>query len=172
MLSELSKFGDDVRGAEIALLFFGGHSAVVKGKTWLMPVNAVKNNIEATAIDLTSVFTAVSNTTVGLILIDACYESRVFSGGCTEISLPDNVLNRGGVILGYSTQPGVPVAPSKADHSVYAEALKKYMEVRGIGIYSMLSEVGLAVLEKTHSKQTPWITGTGIFGRHQSSYLP
>jgi hypothetical protein len=123
----LSKFGDETRGAEIALLFFAGHSAVIKGKTWLIPVNATKNNLETAAIDLTLVLTAASNATkAGLVLIYACYKSRVFSGGCAKASVPDRT------VLVYSSQPGVSVAPSNADHSVYAEALRTYMEVRGL----------------------------------------
>jgi tetratricopeptide (TPR) repeat protein len=156
MRLELNTFRDEVPGAEIALLFYAGHSVVIDDRTFLLPVGATRNDIRSSAIELKSVIEAVSNSTrVGLILIDACRKSPAFSGGCSATSVPNNV------VLSYSTRPG----QFSTKDSVYAKALQRSMTIAGLELFPMLNEVGLEVMTETHGAQVPWVAAGGVSGR-------
>src|SRR5262249_43075475 len=46
--------------------------------------------------------------------------------------------------------------------SPYANALATYMDVKGLELFAMLNEVGLAVMAATNDRQQPWISSSPI----------
>jgi uncharacterized caspase-like protein len=151
MSSELKRLQIDVTaGAEIAVVYFAGQSAAIQRETLLIPVDAIDNNVEATAITLSLVINAVSKATrVGLVFIDACHNSGsvYFSGVCEEPldRIPDNV------VLGYAAKPGSIISDSK-----YARALSKYLVTPGLELIDMLDQVSTEAWLESDKKQFTW----------------
>src|SRR5262249_52228612 len=68
-------------------------------------------------------------------------------------------------VIGFATQPNATAWQGPAgDRSPYANALATYMNVKGLELFAMLNEVGLAVMKATNDRQQPWISSSPIPG--------
>src|ERR1700731_4436455 len=108
MRRALIAFGQQARGAEIAVIFFAGHGIQIGGENWLIPVDAqlaTDLNVANETIGLQSLTRAVSNTTKpGPVMVDACRSnpflpkmqstnlSRAVERGFMRVEPSDNVL--------------------------------------------------------------------------------
>ena len=100
-----------------------------------------------------------------IMLLDACRdnpfeESKGRRGGLAQMKAPF------GTIIGLATQPDSTATQGPiGGNSPYAEAIAKFLQVRGLGIFPFLNEVGLSVMQATHGEQRPWIAASPISGQ-------
>jgi Caspase domain len=96
------------------------------------------------------------------MLLDACrtnpfLASKDQGGGLAQMKAP------AATVIGFATQPNTTAWQGPTGGlSPYAKALVTYMDVKGLELFAMLNEVGLAVMDETNNRQQPWISSSPI----------
>jgi hypothetical protein len=163
-------FSGLAQDADIAVFYFSGHGAQIGGTNYLLPVE-LDSYSPATAdlrtLNANLVLKAIGGAKLKIILLDACrtnpfVPTKGQGGGLAIMHAP------AGTLIGFATQPGATATQGPlGGNSPYAEALATYLGVRGLELFAMLNEVGLAVMDKTKNQQPPqqpWISASPITG--------
>ena len=158
----------------VGLFYYAGHGLQVKGKNFLVPVDAdIQRDYEVDdeAVDANNILEAMefAGNKLNFVILDACRNnpySRSFrsaSRGLARMSAPS------GTLVAYSTAPGDVAADGKGANSPYSEALARAMRIPGAPVEQVFKQVRIAVRTNTKDEQTPWESSslTGDF-----SFLP
>lgn len=170
MRRALVEFGEQARGAEIALVFFAGHGIQMGGENWLIPIDArlaTDLNVANETIGLQSLTRAVSNTSkLGLVILDACRTnpflpkmqttnvSRAVERGFSRVEPSDNVL------IAYSARDGTIAADGSGRNSPFTQSLLKNIETPGLEISFLFRRVRDDVMRATKREQQPFVYGS------------
>ncbi|PCI05596.1 MAG: hypothetical protein COB78_03090 [Hyphomicrobiales bacterium] len=170
MRNSIREFVKILPDSEAALFFYAGHAMQIKGKNYLIPVDAKledKTSLDFETIELASILGFFSDEKrISIALLDACRDnplSRKFarSFGATRsaflgegLSAPTTV--RGNVLIGFSTAPGEVALDGDGDNSPFTTALLKHMSTPDMEIEIMLKRVKSDVYENTDHQQEPW----------------
>ena len=98
---------------------------------------------------------------VSLVFLDSCRDNpfRMRLGAVTR-EVPRGGLGQvraaTGTLVVFSTAPGTVAEDGKGDHSPFTAALLKWIEMPGLEVRQMLSEVRREVREATRGRQVPW----------------
>ena len=164
----LSKFGDAVLGADVALFYYAGHGVQVAGRNFLVPVaaNPVKEaDVYLQMVDTNVVLSQMdgAGTKLNIVLLDACRNNpfggrglRATGGGLAQMQAP------GGTLISYATQPGNVAQDGDGSNSPYSKALATTMRKPGLGLFETFNEVGLSVQQATGGSQQPWVSSSPI----------
>jgi Caspase domain len=153
--------------AEIALFYFSGHGMQISGTNYLMPIDLgdfspATVDFQTLNADLVLAVMEKSKARVKIMLLDACrtnpfLASKDQGGGLAQMKAPV------ATVIGFATQPNTTAWQGPAGGlSPYANALATYMDVKGLELFVLLNEVGLAVMEATNNGQQPWIAFSPI----------
>jgi Caspase domain len=145
--------------SDVALFYFSGYGMQVGGTNYLLPVDlpgtsATTETVKFHALNLDLVAKILSSRArLTMILLDA-----KGPGGLAQMKAPATT------IIGFAAQPNATAwqGPS-GGVSPYAESLTAYLQVKNLGLFAMLDEVGLAVMRRANQK--PWVSSTPIPGR-------
>jgi tetratricopeptide (TPR) repeat protein len=161
-------FGIMAQDAEIALFYFSGHGMQIGGTNYLVPIDLGSSFTPTTVdfrtlnADLVLAVLDKSRSRVKMMLLDACrtnpfLASKDQGGGLAKMEAP------AATVIGFATQPNATASQGPAGGlSPYAEALATYMDVKGLELFAMLNEVGLAVMDATDNRQRPWVASSPI----------
>ena len=164
-------FGIMAQDADIALFYFSGHGMQIGGTNYLVPIDLGSNlgpftpttvDFQTLNADLVLRVLDKSGSRVKMMLLDACrtnpfLASKDQGGGLAQMKAP------AATVIGFATQPNTTASQGPAGGlSPYAKALATYMAVKGLGLFVMLNEVGLAVMDATNNMQQPWIAYSPI----------
>ena len=160
----LLEFGKAARSADIALVYFSGHSIAVNGQNWIIPVDAQLQydlEVESEAFALRSIMVSVSTAKdIGIVLLEAGPENpfalkmrrsnpgRDFERGLASMEAGDNL------VVAYAAKPGTTVV-DREPHGAFTEALLKNLELPGLEINYLFRNVHDDVLEATNYAQEP-----------------
>ncbi len=155
------QFGEKLMTKDVGLVYYSGHGIEVKGKNYLIPVNADINHtdeIADQALDVSLILAKMDSAKKGanILIIDACRDDpfgrsfRSSSRGLASMDAPE------GTIIAYATAPGMVADDGNGRNSPYTKNLVKAMQMPNIPIELMFKEVRKAVREETKGKQTPW----------------
>ena len=166
----LIAFGEEARGADMAIVYYAGHGMEVGGENWLIPVDAqLRSDIDAEneAIGLKSLMLAVSGAKdLGLVILDACRNnpfglqmqrtnrSRAITRGLAPIEPSDNVL------VAFAAKDGTTAKDGTGRNSPFTEALLKHIETPGLEINFLFRNVRDDVLAATDRAQQPFTYGS------------
>jgi hypothetical protein len=170
MRRALIDFGQQARGAEIALIFFAGHGIQIGGENWLIPVDAqltTDMNVANETIGLQSLTRAVSYTTkLGLVVLDACRSnpflakmqstnlSRAVERGFSRVEPSDNVL------VAYAARDGTTASDGSGRNSPFTQSLLKNIETPGLEVRFLFAGIRDDVMAATKREQQPFIYGS------------
>lgn len=170
MRNSIREFVKILPESEAALFFYAGHAMQIKGKNYLIPIDAKledSTSLDFETIELASILGFISDEKrVSIALLDACRDnplSRKFarSIGATRsafigrgLSVPTSA--RGNVLIGFSTAPGEVALDGDGDNSPFTTALLKHMSTPDMEIEIMLKRVKSDVYENTDHQQEPW----------------
>jgi hypothetical protein len=170
MRRALIDFGQQARGAEIAVIFFAGHGIQIGGENWLIPVDAqlaTDLNVANETIGLQSLTRAVSNTTkLGLVMLDACRSnpflpkmqstnlSRAVERGFMRVEPSDNVL------VAYAARDGTTAGDGLGRNSPFTSSLLKNIETPGLEVRFLFANVRDEVMTATQRQQQPFVYGS------------
>ena len=160
MQRALIDFARQARGAEIAVISFGGHGIQVDGENWLIPVDAqlaTASDIANQAIALGSLVNAVSDASkLGLVMLDASRSNpfpRPATRGLQKVNPPS-------VLVVYSARDGGVATDGPGRNSPFIQALLKHIETPGLEIRRLFDYVREDVMAATQGAQQPFFYGS------------
>jgi len=162
MATAIEAFGERLTSSTVAVFYYSGHGAQVKGENYLLPVdfNAKSDSqVEFQAVNARSVLGQMQDhqSQTNIVILDACRNdpfpagSRSMQSGLAQMAAPKNTL------IAYATAPG-----STADDNVegtnglYTGKLLQEMQKPGVDIGIAFRRTRVAVDEASHGDQVPW----------------
>ncbi len=166
MRETLRAFVLSTRTADVRLFYFAGHGLQMRGRNYLIPVDAKLNNetdiLEKTA-DATELIEQLSviDTGANLVIIDACRTHPVFSAGTRKMWAAKPGLAAAppprGTLLAFSTRPGNVARDGDGPTSIYTRHLTQVLkESPALPIEVFFKEVRARVVAETRNAQVPW----------------
>ena len=171
------EFSDNLPGSDIALFYYAGHGVQVNGRNYLLPVDAnlqSEADLDFAAIDVDLVLRQMErHPAVKLVFLDACrnnpFEQALASAmGATRAlgALGKGLAPidaRGGVMIGFATDPGAVAFDGVGENSPFTAALLRHIETPGLEVNVMMTRVRADVFAETAQRQRPWVT-TSLLG--------
>jgi uncharacterized caspase-like protein len=174
LIESLREFSVRAPAASVRMLFYAGHGVQVKGRNYLVPVDAdpqSEDDIPRQSADVGEFVDRLSalRTGTNIVVLDAC-RVNPFAGGV--IVGPDGrrLKFRGatpgglatvdapvGTLVAFSTAPnGVALDGTAGEHSVYARHLLAHLTTPGLTIEQLFKRVRIGVAQDTGRVQVPW----------------
>lgn len=180
MLEGLRDFSQRASKSQVRLLFYAGHGVQIKGRNYLMPVDAEvqsEDDIAQKGADVTELLERLATLAdgVNLIILDAC-RNNPFSVGPAQLADSGRFRTRGlgsqtaglapvrapsGTLIAFSTAPGsVAIDNPQQKNSVYTKHLLANLRAPGVAIERVFKQVRVAVAQETQQQQVPWETSS------------
>ena len=160
MTRSFSEFGRKLVPGTVSLFYYAGHGMQVRGKNFLIPVDADIHNeasVSSEAVDVDQLLNQLGPARLSMVILDACrnnpFESRfraIVSGGLAQIDAPT------GTLLAYATAPGKVASDGTGANGLYTEALLKALEMPGLKVEDVFKQVRINVVKASDGQQTPW----------------
>jgi len=155
-------WGNDLAKGGVGLFYYAGHGMQVKGRNFLVPVNAEieqEDEIEFGSLDVNLVLAKMDSAKngVNIVILDACRNNpfarsfRVAASGLAQMDAPT------GTFIAFATAPGSTASdgPNSAN-GVYTRHLLREVPVPGVPIEQVFKRVRNAVMSDTKGLQVPW----------------
>lgn len=161
-------FGQDIRGAEVALFYYSGHGMQVQGSNWLVPLDANPTRVQDLDFQMVDAQLVLrqmegAGTKLNLMILDACRNNpfggtglRATDAGLAQMRAPE------GTLISYATQPGNTAADGTGRNSPYTQALAETMRQPGLDVLRMFNRVGVEVKKVTGGSQQPWVSSSPL----------
>jgi uncharacterized caspase-like protein len=180
MLDALREFSQRAAKSQVRLLFYAGHGVQIKGRNYLMPVDAeiqTEDDIPQKGADVTELLERLATIAdgVNLIVLDAC-RNNPFSLAPAQLADSRRIRTRGltsqtaglapvqapsGTLIAFSTAPGsVAVDNPLQKNSVYTKYFLANLRTPGLPIERLFKQVRVAVAQETQQQQVPWETSS------------
>ena len=161
MVTMINSFGRKLRQADVGLFYYAGHGIQVKGRNYLIPVDAVletEADVEFEALDLGRVLGKMddSHCPLNIVVLDACRDNpfarsfRSVSKGLALVDAPR------GTLLAFATAPGSVAADGEGSNGIYTKHLLANIERSDLSIEEVFKQVRIGVVNDTDGRQTPW----------------
>jgi len=166
MERSLLEFAQRARGADVAFIFYAGHGIQLKGRNYLIPVDAQLEDdfaLRLEALDLSLVLEATGGADFQMIVLDAC-RNNPFAARM-RLSDPGRMVSRGlgrvepaqgDTLIAFSTSPDDVAEDGVDGNSPFSSALARYLAEPGLEIRQVFTRVTAEVLGKTANRQRPW----------------
>ncbi|MBI5898634.1 MAG: caspase family protein [Rhodocyclales bacterium] len=155
----IARFGERLAGYDVGMFFFAGHGIQIRGKNYLIPVDAQiasENSVRAEAVDVDAVLDQLSSSPLNVVILDACRNNpferrfRSLSSGLAQMDAPK------GTLIAYATAPGKVAQDGDGLNSTYTTALLKMLGEPGLPVESVFKRVRAEVARATGDNQVPW----------------
>ena len=155
----ISKFGQKLTPDSVALFYYAGHGLQVKGKNYLVPIDAQISNersISVESVDVDGLLDQLGTSDINVVILDACRNNpferrfRSIGGGLAQMDAPK------GSLIAYATSPGKTAADGDGRNGLFTQELLKQMQVPGLTIEQVFKYVRREVMRATQSTQIPW----------------
>jgi len=154
-------FYSKLRNSETGLFYYAGHGMQVKGRNFLIPVDArieTESDIEHESIDLGRVLGKMEDAgnPVNIVILDACRDNpfaRSFRSSGAGLARMDAPV---GSIVAYATSPESVAADGTGQNGIYTKHLLRQMMMPGLTIEQVFKAVRNNVINETNHKQVPW----------------
>jgi hypothetical protein len=153
------EFGNKLTPDTVALFYFAGHGMQVRGKNYLLPVDAQIGNestVRAETVDVDTVLDQLGASPLNIVILDACRNNpferkfRSTGGGLAQIDAPK------GTLIAYATAPGHTAADGDGKNGLYTQELLKAMQQPGLTVEQVFKRVRSGVTRASNDQQTPW----------------
>lgn len=174
MRDKIREFASELRGADVAMLFYAGHAIQVNGKNYLAPIDTkleFESDVDFETIPVEFIQRQMEREVDTILLfLDACRDNPITrslkaasrSGGAGK-GLAEEKLSAAGTLIAFSTDPGNVALDGKGRNSPFAKALVANIRRPGVEISTMMTDVRVQVREETNNAQTPW-TNSSLLG--------
>jgi hypothetical protein len=164
MKQAISDFGELLSKDKktIGLFYYAGHGVQVKGKNYLVPVDAKiekEPDVEVFCVDLDGLLSNLeySGNNMNIIVLDACRNNpfgRSFrsqaGNGLATVNAPV------GTFIAYATSPGSVAADGSGNNGLYTEEFVRAISIPNIRIEDVFKKVRTQVKTISEGKQIPW----------------
>ncbi|HUQ29377.1 MAG TPA: caspase family protein [Usitatibacter sp.] len=157
----LREFGDQLGKTSTGLFYFAGHGVQVRGRNYLLPVDADiarEDEVAFSALDLAAVMEKLDSARnpVNIVVLDACRDNpfgsrfQASAKGLAQIEAPP------GTIIAFSTAPGSAAADGGGRNGLYTGHLLAEMKKPGPSIEETFRAVRASVRRDSKGAQVPW----------------
>ena len=157
----LREFGDRLGRQSTGLFYFAGHGLQVRGRNYLLPVDADiarEDEVAFSALDLGAVMEKLDSAKnpVNIVVLDACrdnpFGNRVHASakGLAPIDAPP------GTFIAYATAPGSTAADGGGRNGLYTQHLVRQIDRPGLPIEEVFKAVRAGVRADSKNLQVPW----------------
>ncbi len=155
------EYGDKLRGASVGLFYFAGHGVQVKGRNYLIPVDADiarEDEVQYRSFDVNEVLDKMDSarTAVNIVVLDACRNNpfaRSFKTSQTGLAQMDAPT---GTLIAFATAPGSVAQDGDGSNGLYTGALLKHIAAPGVAVEQMFKRVRVDVVNASKNQQVPW----------------
>jgi uncharacterized caspase-like protein len=171
MRRALRDFSDNIRDADVAILYYAGHGIEINGNNYLIPVDAVlERDIDAfdEAISLDRILTVIEPAKqLRLVILDACRDnpfnksmkrtigSRAVGRGLAKVE-PESP----NTLIAFAAKAGSTASDGDSKNSPFTAALVKHLPKPGLDLRKAFGYARDDVLKATNNKQEPFIYGS------------
>jgi hypothetical protein len=157
----LRDFGDALKGGGVGLFYYAGHGMQVKGRNFLIPVDAQiqrEDEIAYNSVDAGQVLDkmeAAANR-LNIVILDACRNNpfarsfRSAGAGLAQMDAPV------GTLIAFATSPGSVASDGEGQNGLYTQHLLHSMQTPGTKIEDVFKNVRVGVRKDSGGKQIPW----------------
>jgi uncharacterized caspase-like protein len=162
MFQAVRSFGDALRGG-VGLFYFAGHGVQVKGRNFLIPVDAQierEDEVPYKALDVGLVLEKMeaARNPLNIVILDACrnnpfargLRSAGSGGGLAQMDAPS------GSLVAFATAPGATAEDGRGANGLYTSHLLRQMAVPGLPIEEVFKRTRVAVKQESGGRQIPW----------------
>ena len=171
MRRTLRDFADEVRDADVAIIYYAGHGMEIEGTNYLIPVDALlERDIDAfdEAIPLDRLMSVMEPAKkLRLVILDACRDNP-FSKAMKH-SVATRAVERGlakiepnspNTLVAFAAKAGSTAADGDDKNSPYTAALLRHLPKPGLDLRKAFGFVRDDVLKVTRNRQEPFIYGS------------
>lgn len=174
MRDKIREFANELRGAEVGMLYYAGHGLQVNGRNYLAPIDAkleFESDLDFETIPLEFVQRQMEREVQTVLLfLDACrdnpltrsFRSASRSNGAGK-GLAE-IKSAAGTLIAFSTDPNNVALDGTGRNSPFTKALIDNISRKGVEVQTMMTDVRQEVYENTNEQQTPWINSS-LLGR-------
>ena len=155
----LSRFEAAAKGAEAALVHYSGHAFQLRGRNYLVPVDARLRSVDDIERETLRLDVVVGELQARerqlLVFLDACRNNPLPAAKRTGTGLAP-VATGNGVYVAFATQPGNISYDGRSRLSPFTKAIVKNIGKPGRSVSDLMIEVRNDVERSTLHQQTPW----------------
>lgn len=160
MHDAVRKFGDALTQG-VGLFYYAGHGVQVKGRNYLVPVDAQierEDEVPYKAFDVGQVLEKMetAKNPLNIVILDACRNnpfarsSRSSATGLAQMDAPT------GSIIAFATAPGAEAADGAGGNGLYTSYLLRNMATPGLKVEDVFKRTRVAVKQASNGRQIPW----------------
>ncbi len=161
LAAAVRQFGSSITPGSAAVFYFAGHGMQVKGRNYLVPIDAdiqLEDEVPYSAIDVSLVLDKleVGKSAVNIVILDACRNNpfaRRFRSSGTGLAQMDAPV---GTLIAFATAPGSVAQDGTGENGVYTKHLLESIAVPGLPVEQMFKRVRVGVAKDTNEAQVPW----------------
>lgn len=165
----IAEFGQKLNADTAALFFYAGHGLQVKGKNYIVPVDAQISGeaaVRAETVDMDTVMDQLNVSSLSIVILDACRNNpfersfrKLGGGGLAQMDAPK------GSFIAYATAPGKTASDGDGKNGLFTQELLKQINMQGLSLEDVFKRVRTNVLKATDEAQMPWDSSsmTGSF---------
>jgi len=172
MIQTVQTFIVETEAADLRLIYYAGHGAQIRGRNYLIPVDAPMGDsdaLSAQSLDANEVLSRLARHSKGLnlLILDACRNNPLNQYRLSADGRRLKLRGAGQGLAAMQTAPGTLVAFSTAlgsvaddgpdqTHSMYTRHLLREMATPDVTLEQMFKRVRIAVLKESDQRQRPW----------------
>ena len=157
----LREFGDALKKGGVGLFFYAGHGMQVKGRNFLIPVDARierEDEVAYNSVDAGQVLDKMeaAGNRLNIAILDACRNNpfpRSFRSAGTGLAQMDAPI---GTLIAFATAPGAVASDGPGQNGLYTQHLLQAMQQPGVKIEDVFKNVRAGVRRDSQGKQIPW----------------
>jgi Caspase domain len=161
METAIVEFGRRLAEGGVGTFYYAGHGLQVRGRNYLVPVDADIDSEAATRIAAVDVELVLEQMTeaknrVNIVILDACRNNpfeRRLRGASRGLAAIDAAR---GTLVAYATAPGSVAADGDGTNGLYTEELLHALQVPGLKVEDVFKRVRINVARRSKGAQTPW----------------
>jgi len=172
MIEALREYSARLKEGDVALFYYSGHAVQIKGRNFLIPVDAdirSEDEVPYLSLDVSQVLDKLeyARSRTNIVILDACRNNpfvrnfRSTQAGLAQMEAPS------GTLIAFATAPGSVARDGDSDYGTYTRHLLTQMPIPGMPIEVMFRRVRESVRAETANQQTPWeqssLTGDFFF---------
>jgi uncharacterized caspase-like protein len=161
METAVIEFGRRLADGGVGLFYYAGHGLQVRGRNYLVPVDAeidseATTRIAAVDVDFLLGEMAEAKNRVNIVILDACRNNpfeRKLRGASRGLAAIDAAR---GTLVAYATAPGSVAADGEGSNGLYTEELLQALREPGLKVEEVFKRVRVGVTNRSKGAQTPW----------------
>ena len=160
MTRAITQFGEKLaRSGTVGIFFYAGHGMQVRGKNYLIPVDAQissEASVRSEAVDVDSLLEQLATSALGIVILDACRNNpferkfRGSAGGLAQMDAPK------GILIAYATAPGKVASDGDGRNGLYTQEFLRMLDEPGLKVEDVFKRVRRRVSDATADQQVPW----------------